>query len=63
MVNNLTGIIVPLKSIDELADGLEELIKSKAKADFFRQNAYKNVVENYTCEKISNLILDVYKSF
>ncbi|WP_158999107.1 glycosyltransferase [Pigmentibacter ruber] len=60
VINNVTGITVPLQSIHELAEAIETLISYPEKANKLREKAYKNVINNYTSEKISNLVLNVY---
>ncbi|APJ04594.1 glycosyltransferase [Silvanigrella aquatica] len=60
VINNETGFTVPMQSIKELAEAIEILIKNPAKANFFREKAHENVMNNYTSEKISALILNVY---
>ncbi len=55
-----TGLLVPEKDPEALADAIEKLLKDEKLASRLAENGYKYVIENFTSSKIADKMLDIY---
>ena len=59
--NGETGLLVPEKDPEALADAIQKLLKDKKLAKRLAENGYRFVKENFTTSKIAGKMLRVYK--
>ena len=55
-----TGLLVPEKDPEALADAIEKLLKDNELANRLAESGYKYVIENFTSSKIADKVLDIY---
>lgn len=60
VINGKTGLLVETNP-KSIADAIIDLYENKVKAEELIQNAYAEVTEKYSWEKIANRVLEVYK--
>lgn len=56
-----TGLLVPEKDSEALADAIEKLLKDKELANRLAENGYKFVLENFTPSKTAKKTIGAYK--
>lgn len=61
-INKETGLVVPPKSSDELANALNIILNNDSLKQQMGSNAHKRIIENFTLEKVINSIIDLYKN-
>ena len=61
IINNVTGVLVPQKSISELTLRISELLEKPDILSNMSQAARKLAVENYDVKKIVTRHLEIYK--
>tara|TARA_Y100001970_G_C14240127_1_gene864390 strand:- start:2037 stop:3188 length:1152 start_codon:yes stop_codon:yes gene_type:complete len=62
VLNNVTGLIVPIRNIKKLAHSIEILIKNKNLRVRFGKNAREFAEENFDLNEVKNRILNIYNN-
>lgn len=60
-IDRETGLVVPAKNSEKLAEAIVKLLKDKDLAKQFGQQARKRVEQNYTYDVVVNNLLDIIK--
>ncbi len=60
VLNNVTGLIVPVRNIKKLTHSIEKLIKNKNLRIRFGKNARKFAEEKFDLNEVKNRILNIY---
>tara|TARA_B100001250_G_scaffold403002_1_gene416898 strand:- start:232 stop:1356 length:1125 start_codon:yes stop_codon:yes gene_type:complete len=61
--NNFSGIIVPIKMPEKIADAIEKLVKDKKLRNTIGKNAYDFAKDFFSLEKIIRQYTDLYNKF
>ena len=61
--NRQTGLLVPPKQAEPLAEALARLIRDPILADTLRQNAYQRFQQDFTKQRSLEMTLPVYQSY
>jgi len=60
-INGETGVEIENKNITELSNAINILLKNQALREEYARNAKKRIEENFTINKIKDIILELYK--